>query len=157
MKIRFFSPTTPSHKEFKMTDDDVPLWRLYLLRALYLMVAVGLALSFWPALLHDSDRWTLWAQRRGEMVAMLIALSMLCVWGLRYPLQMLPLLIFELAWKAVWIMAIAYPLWQRGAITPGVAESFYACLAGIVITPLVLPWRYIAHHYFSKPGQRWRR
>ena len=140
-----------------MTDDDVPLWRLYLLRALYLMVTVGLALSFWPALLHHSDRWVLWAQRRGEMVAMLLGLSMLCVWGLRYPLQMLPLLIFELVWKTVWIVTIAYPLWQLGAMTPGVEESFYACLAGIVITPLVLPWRYIAHHYFRKPGQRWRR
>ncbi|MBY0238271.1 MAG: hypothetical protein K2X55_03045 [Burkholderiaceae bacterium] len=136
-----------------MTEDDVPLWRLYLLRAMYLLVSVGLALSFWPALLHHSD---LWAQRRGEMAAMLVGLSFLCVWGLRYPLQMLPLLIFELVWKIVWIVAFAYPLWQRGAMTPGVEESFYACLAGVVITPLVLPWRYIAHHYVSKPGQRWR-
>jgi hypothetical protein len=145
---------TASQRELKMTDDDVPLWRLYLLRALYLLVSVGLALSFWPALLLHSD---LWAQRRGEMAAMLIGLSLLCVWGLRYPLQMLPLLIFELIWKSVWIAAFAYPLWRRGAMTPGVEESFYACLAGVVITPLVLPWRYIAQHYFSKPGQRWRR
>jgi hypothetical protein len=153
MKLHELSPVA-SQTDLEMSGADVPLWRLYLLRALYLLVAVGLALSFWPALLHHSD---LWAQRRGEMAAMLIGLSILCVWGLRYPLQMLPLLIFELVWKSVWIVAFAYPLWQRGAMTPGVEESFYACLAGIVITPLVLPWRYIAHHYFSKPGQRWRR
>ncbi len=143
----------PAPSPFTMSDHAVPLWRLYLLRAMYLLVAVGLALSFWPALLQHSD---LWAQRRGEMAAMLVGLSFLCAWGLRYPLQMLPLLIFELVWKTVWIVAFAYPLWQRGAMTPGVEESFYACLAGVVITPLVLPWRYIAHHYFSKPGQRWR-
>lgn len=139
-----------------MSDDDVPYWRLNLLRALYLLVSVGLAISFWPALLNHSDLWPRWAQRRGEMVAMLLALSMLCAWGLRYPLQMLPLLIFELVWKIVWVVAFAYPLWQLGAMTAGVEESFYACLAGIVITPLILPWRYIAHHYFGKPGQRWR-
>lgn len=153
MQLDHFSPKTLAHTELVMTDDAVPLWRLYLLRALYLLVSAGLALSFWPALLHHSD---LWAQRRGEMAAMLVGLSLLCAWGLRYPLQMLPLLMFELVWKTVWIVAFAYPLWQRGAMTPGVEESFYACLAGVVITPLVLPWRYIAHHYFSKPGQRWR-
>lgn len=139
-----------------MTDDYVPVWRLNLLRAMYLLVTLGLALSFWPAVLDHTELWARWAQRRGEMVAMLLALSMLCVWGLRYPLQMLPLLIFELVWKSLWVVTIAYPLWQQGAMTPGVEESFYACLAGIIITPLVLPWRYILQHYFRKPGQRWR-
>ncbi len=136
-----------------MTEDDVPLWRLHILRAFYLLVSVGLANSFGPVMLNHTD---LWAQRRGEMAAMLSGLAMLCLLGLRYPLQMLPLLIFELVWKSVWILAIAYPLWLRGAMTPGVEESLFACLMGVVLTPLALPWRYIAQHYVRKPGQRWR-
>jgi hypothetical protein len=155
---RFFfyrDPVLPANpiERTQMTEDDVPLWRLNLLRAFYLLITVGLANAFWPVMLQHTD---LWAQRRGELGAMLTALSILCLLGLRYPLQMLPLLIFELAWKTIWIVAIAYPLWQRGAMTPGVEESFVACLMGVVLTPLVLPWRYIAHHYFRKPGQRWR-
>ena len=136
-----------------MTENDVPLWRLYVLRAFYLLVSVGLATSFGPVMLQHTD---LWAQRRGEMAAMLSGLSILCLLGLRYPLQMLPLLIFELVWKTIWIVAIAYPLWIRGAMTPGVEESLFACLMGVVLTPLALPWRYIAHHYVHKSGQRWR-
>jgi hypothetical protein len=136
-----------------MTEDDIPLWRLYVLRAFYLLICLGLASSFGPVMFQHTD---LWAQRRGEMAAMLSSLSILCLLGLRYPLQMLPLLIFELVWKTIWILAIAYPLWLRGAMTPGVEESLFACLMGVVLTPLVLPWRYIAHHYFRKPGQRWR-
>jgi hypothetical protein len=27
---------------------------------------------------------------------------------------------------------------------------------GVVLTPLVLPWRYIAHHYFRKSAERFR-
>jgi hypothetical protein len=136
-----------------MTEDDIPLWRLYVLRAFYLLICLGLASSFGPVMFQHTD---LWAQRRGEMAAMLSSLSILCLLGLRYPLQMLPLLIFELVWKTIWILAIAYPLWLRGAMTPGVEESLFACLMGVVLTPLALPWRYIAHHYFRKPGQRWR-
>jgi len=136
-----------------MTDQDLPLWRLNLLRAFYLLITVGLAISWGPSLLQHSD---LWAQRRGELGAMLIGLAILYVWGLRYPLQMLPLLIFELLWKSIWLLLIAYPLWLGGAMTPNVQESAFACLMGLVLTPLVLPWRYIAHHYFRKPAQRWR-
>ena len=111
-----------------MTDRDITLWRLNLLRAFYLLVAVGLALSWEPSMLDHTDSW---AQRRGELGAMLIGLAILCLVGLRYPLQMLPLLIFELVWKSIWLLVIAYPLWQAGAITPGVEGSLYACLAGV--------------------------
>lgn len=133
--------------------NDVPLWRLQLLRAFYLLVAVGLATSFGPLMLQHTDEW---AQRKGETAALLSGLAILCAWGLRYPLQMLPLLIFELIWKAVWLLAIAYPLWRNGAMTPGVEGTAVACLMGIVLTPLVLPWRHIAFHYFRKPAERWR-
>lgn len=133
--------------------NDVPLWRLQLLRAFYLLIAVGLATSFGPSMLQHTDEW---GQRKGETAALLSGLAILCVWGLRYPLQMLPLLIFELVWKAVWLLAIAYPLWRNGAMTPAVEGTAVACLMGIVLTPLVLPWRHIASHYFRKPAERWR-
>lgn len=133
--------------------NDVPLWRLNLLRAFYLLVTVGLAISFGPSMFLHGD---LWAQRKGETAALLSGLAILCVWGLRYPLQMLPLLIFELIWKSVWLLAIAYPLWLNGALTPAVQGTAEACLMGIVLTPLVLPWRHIAQHYFRKPAERWR-
>jgi len=133
--------------------NDVPLWRLNVLRAFYLLVTVGLAVSFGPSMFQHTD---LWAQRKGETGALLSGLAILCVWGLRYPLQMLPLLIFELIWKAVWLLAIAYPLWLSRAMPPAVQETVVACLAGVVLTPLVLPWRYIAHHYFRKPAERFR-
>ncbi|ALT76712.1 hypothetical protein [Paucibacter sp. KCTC 42545] len=136
-----------------MIDQDLPVWRLNLLRAFYLLITVGLALSWGPVMRQYSEQW---AQRSGVLAAMLLGLAMLCVWGLRYPLQMLPLLIYELVWKALWLLVIAYPLWRGGAMTPNVQETAFACLMGIVLTPLVLPWRYIAHHYFSKPAQRWR-
>lgn len=136
-----------------MTDDDVPLWRLNLLRAFYLLITIGLTSSFGAVMLQHTD---LWALRKGEVGALLSGLAIFCLWGLRYPLQMLPLLIFELIWKSIWFVAIYYPLWRNGALTPNAEETAFACLLGVVLTPLVLPWRYIVHHYFRKPGQRWR-
>lgn len=136
-----------------MTEQDVPLWRLNLLRAFYLLITVGLAFTWGPGMLQHTDQW---AQRQGVLGSLMIAVSLVCLLGLRYPLQMLPLLIWELSWKTIWVLVIGYPLWLNDAATAGVTANFSACLMGLVLTPLVLPWRYIAHHYFRKPAQRWR-
>ncbi|MBC7375848.1 MAG: hypothetical protein H7346_00225 [Burkholderiaceae bacterium] len=136
-----------------MTHQDVPLWRLNLLRAFYLLITVGLAVTWGPGMLGHTDSW---AQRQGVLGSLMIAVSVVCLLGLRYPLQMLPLLIWELTWKTIWILVIGCPLWLNDAVTPSVAENFFACLMGVVLTPLVLPWRYIAHRYFRKPAERFR-
>jgi len=131
----------------------VPLWRLQLLRAFYLLLAVGTAINFGPMLGSHSVEW---AQRKGEVAAMLSALAVLCLLGLRHPLQMLPILLFELAWKVIWLLVFAWPLWRAGALTPGVEESAWACLSGVVLTPLVLPWRHLWQHYIRQSAERWR-
>jgi hypothetical protein len=133
--------------------NDVPLWRLNLLRAFYLLITIGLAATWGPGMLAHTDAW---AQRQGVLGSLMIAVSVVCLLGLRYPLQMLPLLMWELTWKTIWILVIGYPLWLNDAVTPGVEANFFACLMGVVLTPLVLPWRYLVHHYFRKPAERWR-
>lgn len=133
--------------------NDVPVWRLNLLRAFYLLISVGLTVSFGPSMLQHSD---LWAQRKGETAALVSGLAIVSLLGLRYPLQMLPLLVFELVWKTVWLVAIAWPLWLNGAVTPAVQHTAEACLMGVVLTPLVLPWRYLVQHYVRKPAERFR-
>jgi hypothetical protein len=132
---------------------DVPLWRLHLLRAFYLLVAVGTAFNFGPLMWSHSADWGL---RKGETGALLSGLATLCLLGLRYPLQMLPLLVFELLWKLIWLTLIAWPLWRAGALTPGATETAVACLVGVVLTPLVLPWAYLQQQFVQAPGTRWR-
>ena len=87
---------------------DVSIFRLYLLRAVYLVIFVGLGFDIWPALIQHPLAWTLW---HGVGCSLLAAMSLLVLLGLRYPLQMLPLLLFETVWKAIWLIVIAYPLW----------------------------------------------
>jgi hypothetical protein len=40
-----------------MDHDTLPLWRLHLLRAFYLLVTLGLACGFGPLMLQHSDVW----------------------------------------------------------------------------------------------------
>ena len=132
---------------------DVSTFRLHLLRATYLLLVVGLGLDIWPLLLRSGPAAE---HMRGVVWSLLAAVSLLAVVGLRYPLRMLPLLLFELAWKSIWVLAIGLPQWSAGQLGPAARETLSACLMGLVIVPLVLPWGYVLTHYVRQPGDRWR-
>jgi hypothetical protein len=131
---------------------SVSLPRLYLLRLGYLVVAVGLALTKWPLLINHDRPWPLF---EGVETCMLVALSLLAFLGLRYPLQMLPILLFELAWKLIWVAVVVLPLWLANQIDPATLRVFYSCLV-VLIVLAVIPWRYVVAHYVRKPGDPWR-
>ncbi len=68
--------------------NEVSLFRLYVLRAMYLFIVVGLGFYVWPGALDPNKHWEL---MQGEVSCMLAAFSLLCLVGLRYPLQILAL------------------------------------------------------------------
>src|SRR5271169_1477100 len=99
---------------------EVSTLRLYLMRALYLLIFVGLGSEIWPLIIHHSKPWDL---MHGVACSLLAALSALMAWGIRYPLQMLPLLLFELLWKAIWLAAVALPLWSAHHLDPDTMDT----------------------------------
>lgn len=126
--------------------------RLYLLRGLYLLIFVGQGTIQWPALVQRGVVLPFW---HGVGAAMLGSLALLCVLGIRYPLQMLPLMFFELTWKLIWVLAILLPKWSAGQIDAATAESAPSILMGVIV-PLVIPWGYAIDHYVKKPADPWR-
>lgn len=131
---------------------DVSLFRLYLLRAMYLLIAVGLGLTLWPSIIASSGTA---ADSHTVVKALLGALSLLCLLGLRYPLRMLPLLIFELLWKVIWVVAFALPLWLTDRLDAYGTETLFACMMGVVLVPLVIPWGHVYRNYVKAPGEAW--
>ncbi len=133
---------------------DVSTIRLYVLRATYLLITVGLGVEIWPLILRSATVPP--EHMQGVVRAVLGAVSVLSTLGLRYPLRMLPLLLFELTWKTIWVVAIGLPLWRSGRLDAATAETWFACLMGLVIFPVAIPWGYIVRHYLRVPGDRWR-
>ena len=127
----------------------VSLTRLYVLRATYLLLVVGLGGMIVPELISHP------LITRGVIPSLLGAVWVLAFLGLRYPLQMLPLLMFEFAWKAIWLVDYGLPQWSAGNVTPQFTEDLKAIGAGVILMPLVIPWGYVVRHYFKRPGDRW--
>jgi hypothetical protein len=132
--------------------NEISLFRLYLLRALYLLVVVGLSIKVWPGIIYHKEPWEL---KEGVVECMLFAFSALSVLGLRYPLQMLPLLLWELLWKLIWLIVVAVPLWSAGTMDESTWEIAINVLV-VAVFPFFIPWRYVYAHYVKKRGERWR-
>jgi hypothetical protein len=133
---------------------ELPLVRLYLLRSMYLLIALGQGIQTWPAILHHAHPWDFW---HGVGVSFLGALTALCLLGVRYPVRMMPLLIFELAWKSLWLLAIWVPLALTHRIDPDVADNVFPIVLGVILVPFVLPWGYVWKTYVTAPADRWNR
>lgn len=129
---------------------EVSLFRLYLLRGLYFLIVAGGGLVFVPQLFgHDPAA-------RGVIPSMLGGLWVMALFGLRYPLQMLPVLLFELAWKTIWLVDYGLPQRMAGMSTPQFSEDFTAIALGPLLCIAVIPWGYVVRHYLKAPGARWR-
>ena len=132
---------------------SISVFRLNLLRAGYLLLAVGLGVTIWPALLDPARTWPL---MHGVVISMLAAMGALALLGLRYPLQMLPLIFFEMAWKTIWLSRVALPLWWGNRLDAATLETVYECL-GVVIFTIIVPWDHVYRRYVGKTGDPWRR
>jgi hypothetical protein len=131
-------------------SSDVSAARLYVLRATYLLLVVGLGAMIVPSILiHEPTV-------RGVIPSLLGGVWLLAFLGLKYPLQMLPLLLFEFAWKYIWFFAFGLPQWFSGQRPPTFAEDFFNIGFGVIIMPLVIPWGYVWRKYVKAAGDRRR-
>ena len=89
--------------------------------------------------------------------SVLLAISFLAVLGIRYPLKMLPLLFFEFLWKAIWVLQWGLPPVLAQQLSPEAQETLTSCLVGVVLVPLVMPWKYVLKQYVKAPGDPWGR
>ncbi len=134
-------------------NDHVSPLRLNILRAYYALIAFGTSAVFWPDLLHHTHDWGI---RNGAQYSLLGALAPLALVGLRHPLKMLPIILYEFLWKALWFIFVVAPLYASDRMTDIVWSNVVACGVAIVLTPIVMPWRFFWQNYVSAPAETWR-
>ena len=130
-------------------EKEVSLVRLYVLRAMYLLLVVGLGALIVPDIINHR------LVDRGVIASLLGCVWLLAIIGLRHPLTMLPLLMFELGWKSIWMIFYGLPQWSAAQLPPTFAEDFFNIGFGMILMPLVIPWTYVWRHYIKQPGARW--
>jgi hypothetical protein len=111
----------------------------------------GFAVVKWP-LLAEADALPL---DEGVTLCLLTAVSFLAFLGLRYPVELLPLLLFESAWKLLWLALVTFPRAVAGDLDAATTETAVSCSLVVVIL-VVIPWRDAWRRYVRVAGGRWR-
>src|SRR5688572_4998945 len=131
-------------------DHEVPLWRLYVMRAIALVFVVSGFANYLPGLLDPSPT------ARGMTNGMLGGLWVMAFFALRYPLLMLPIYLFEFVWKTIWLLAFGLPQWTAGRVDPQLSKDIWEIGAFPFVFTLIIPRGYVWRHYIKASAERWR-
>jgi hypothetical protein len=131
-------------------DSELSLLRLNILRATYALIGFAQLALTGPAIFAHEPA------ARGVIPSMIVGMCVIDLFGIKYPRQMLPMLLFEFAWKYIWFFAFGLPQYFSGQQPPTFADDFPAIAFGVALMPLVIPWGYVWRHYVRAPGERWR-
>ncbi|HQR25447.1 MAG TPA: hypothetical protein PLP61_00270 [Nocardioides sp.] len=134
------------------TSLELSVTRLNLMRSGYLLIGLGLVLVKWP-LLPDASTMPLY---EGVTLSMLTAMSLGALLGLRHPVAMVPVLLFESAWKLIWLALVALPKATGDGLDAATTEVLVNCSL-VVVVVAVVPWRYVWQRYVVAGGDRWYR
>lgn len=73
--------------------------------------------------------------------------SLLSGIGVIYPLKMLPIVAFEILYKVVWLLLIAYPLWSASQLAGSPAEGMTSAFLWVVLPIIAMPWKFAFYTY----------
>jgi hypothetical protein len=121
------------------------------MRVGYALMGIGLAVVKWP-LVIGYDRST--PLFEGVVHILLTAMGLLALLGLRYPVRLIPILLFECLWKLLWLAIVALPAALAGDVDDAMGEVIFSCSVVVVILA-VTPWGYVWRHYVTAPGDPW--
>jgi hypothetical protein len=82
-------------------------------------------------------------------------MSLLAFLGLRYPVRLLPILLFESLWKLLWLSVVALPAVITDDVDQATSDVIVSCSL-VVIILAVVPWGYVWQRYVVAKGDPWR-
>jgi hypothetical protein len=88
-----------------------------------------------------------WEPLNGVAWCTWAAYSALSIFGIFYTLRMLPIMMFMLFYKGLWLAVVAYPLWKTNQLAGSPAEELTYIFIWIIIPTLFFPWKYAFKKY----------
>ena len=124
---------------------------IYLLRLLYFGIMVLVGSDAWRSILHHQGPWD---HLNAVAFCVWAAYPTLFVFGLFHPLKWLPLVLFMIFYKVLWLLIVAYPLWRANALAGSPAEQMAHAFIGAPVMILFVPWRYVFENYIYKRQEK---
>ena len=120
---------------------------IYLLRLVYFLTAFAVGSEVWTHIFTYAGPWD---HVKAVAFCAWAAYSALSILGLVNPLRMLPIIMFIIFYKTIWLILIAYPLWSSDKLAGSPAEQMTYTFLWIPLAIVAMPWRYFFTHFVLK-------
>jgi len=117
---------------------------IYFLRLLYFLMFVFVGLDAWKTIFTHQGSWD---PTRAVAWCVWAAYASLSFFGLLNPLRWLPIIIFMIFYKTLWIIVVAYPMWSKGTLAGSPAEGMAQVFIAAPFLALIIPWKYVFEKY----------
>ena len=99
---------TPVFKPDYQRHEGVRPIQVHLLRLGYALVFAFVGYTSWTRIINHQGAWD---SVQAAALSMWASQSLLSMIGVFHPLKMLPLVLFEISYKLIWLVVVAWPLW----------------------------------------------
>lgn len=117
---------------------------IYLLRLLYFLMIAGVASEAWKTIATHEGPWD---HTKAVAWCVWAAYPTLSVFGLLKPLKWLPIVIFMIFYKTLWLFVVAYPLWRAGILAGSAPDEMAHVFIGAPFVALIVPWGYVVRTF----------
>lgn len=143
---RIASLFRPDHARY----EGVRPVNVHLLRLIYFLMAACVATDSWAAILRHEGHWD---PVKAVAFCVWAAYPTLSVLGIIHPLRMLPIMLFMIAYKLLWLAVVAWPLWRVHALAGTPAGEMARAFAWLPLPLVAVPWGYVLRT-FVLPARR---
>jgi hypothetical protein len=119
---------------------------IYLLRLLFVLVILFVGSDSWSGIFKHQGAWD---PVRAAAVCMWAAFSALAILALINPLRWLPIVAFEIFYKIIWLVMVAYPLWSRNQLAGSPAAEMAFVFSWVLLPIVAMPWGYFFRTYVT--------
>jgi hypothetical protein len=133
-------------RDFKNYDGVRPI-QVYLLRLVFMLTFVVIGTYSWTTILnHEGD----WKPVNAVAFSVWAAYSTMSILGIWKPLKMLPIIVFQVFYKCVWLTFVAYPLWKAGKLAGSDAGQMTSDFLWVILPIVAMPWGYFFRSFFRR-------
>ena len=131
--------------------DGVPRINIYIMRLFFLLMFVFVGFDSWSSIITHQGPWQ---SVSAVALCMWAAYSTMSILGVFHTLKMLPVMLFMIFYKSLWLIVVALPLWVSDQLAGSEAEGMANVFIWVIIPIVGMPWRYALRTFVWKSWKR---
>jgi hypothetical protein len=135
---------TALFKSDETRHEGVPRINMYVMRLFFGLMFVFVGMDSWTAIVNHAG---LWNPMTAIAFSVWAAYSTMSFLGIIHTLRMLPIMMFMIFYKVLWLTMVSYPLWITGQLAGSEAEGMTKVFVWVALPIIFMPWGYAFRTY----------